>query len=104
MSDSKEENLFEKLKNDIDKAKWELIAPHHERQSAFVISNELTLEAVGLAMARDESNYVREWIQQQKLLPPTEDQVHTWEEDETEFNYLIVQPYVIFQLVPEDLQ
>ncbi|MAE59411.1 MAG: hypothetical protein CME69_11050 [Halobacteriovorax sp.] len=104
MSDSKEDNLFEKLKNDVDKAKWELIAPHHERQAAFIITNDLALEAVGLAMARDESNYVREWIQQKKLLPPTEEQVSTWEEDETEFNYLIVQPYVIFQLVPEDLQ
>ena len=104
MDEKESENLFEKLKNDIDKAKWDLLEPHHQRGAAFIISQDLELEAVGLAMARDESNYVREWIQKEKLLPPTEEQIEVWSEDETEFNYLIIQPYVIFQLISDDLQ
>ncbi len=104
MSDTNNDNLFEKLKNDIDQAKWELIEPHHQRGAAFIISQDLNLEAVGLAMARDESTYIREWIQEKKLLPPNEEQIHSWSEDEVVFNYLIIQPYVLFQIVGDELQ
>ncbi len=107
MSDqpSQEESLYEKLKSDIDNTKWELLSPHHERNAAFLISHDLELLAVGVAMARDESKYIKQWINEQKLTPPTEEQVAQWNEEDTEFKYLIIQPYVIFQVAHhEDVQ
>ena len=103
MSEDKE-NLLAKLMNEIDVAKWDLLAPHHEREALFVVNKSLELPPVGLAMTRDEVEYVRNWLTAGDIYQPTEEQIAVWKEEEVKFKYLIVQPYVLAQLVNEELQ
>ncbi len=102
-NNSSEDSLYTKLSSDIDNTKWDLLAPHHERNAAFYITPDVELIAVAMAMARDESQYVKEWINQGKLLPPTQDQIKQWSEEGTDFKYIIIQPYVIFQNAHPDV-
>jgi len=101
---SEEQVLFERLQNDIDEAGWDLIGPHHERESAFLVSSELDLTAVGMAMARDEVEYIRSWLTDGKMARPTDELIAAWTENEVKFDYLIVQPYVLIKTKSDDLQ
>ncbi|MFG1485942.1 DUF2288 family protein [Halobacteriovorax sp. RZ-2] len=97
------ENLLERLANDIDDAKWDLLKPHHEREALFMITDELELAAVGFTMARDEVEYIKKWLADEQMFRPTDEQIGTWEEENTEFQYLIVQPYVLVKIKREGL-
>lgn len=104
MTDQQEDNLLERLQNDIDEAGWDLIQPHHERDAAFLVTSDLDLAPVGMAMARDEVEYIRKWLADGKMSRPSDEIISAWLENEVKFNYLIVQPYVLIQLKSEDLQ
>lgn len=97
------EKLLEKLQNDVDEASWELLDQHHERGALFVIDNDLELPAVGFTMARDEVEYIRQWLADNKIYRPEEESIAIWKEQETKFNYLIVQPYVLVQVKKDEL-
>jgi len=98
MSEETSKELIEKLTNDIDEAKWELIKDHHDRGSAFLVDDSLDLVAVGVAMAKDQVEYIRTWLSEEKILQPTEELITTWKEADVYFRYLIVQPYVLIQI------
>lgn len=103
MSEENNENLIERLANDIDNARWDLLKPHHEREALFMISDELELPAVGYTMASDQVEYIKKWLAEEQMYRPTEEQIDAWEKDNTEFKYLIVQPYVLVKIKKEGL-
>lgn len=90
--------LLERLSTEICEAKWELLDNHHKRQSLFIVSDSLELVAVGVAMARDQVEYIRNWLNDGLIDKPTDDLIKTWLESDVTFNYLIIQPYVIIQI------
>ena len=98
------ENVLERLTNDIDEARWNMLADHHKREALFILEKNLELAAVGLAMNRDEVSYVQQWLASGELSRPIEEQIAIWKEEETKFKYLIVQPYVLAKVISEDLQ
>ncbi|EQC51617.1 DUF2288 family protein [Bacteriovorax sp. DB6_IX] len=101
---TEEQNLLERLQNDIDETGWDLLEEHHKRDALFLLTSDLELAPVGMAMARDEVEYIRGWLNDGKMSRPTDELIKTWLENEVKFNYLIVQPYVLIQLKSEDLQ
>ena len=104
MSKENGTTLLDKLTNDVDEAFWELLAPHHEREALFMVQKPLELPPVGLAMTNDEVEYIRKWLAAGDLYRPTQEQIDVWNEEQTKFKYLIIQPYVIAQIESEDLQ
>lgn len=91
------DSLKEKLKDDIDKASWEMLKIHHERGAVFVVDSKLDLIDVGAAIAVDEVNTVKIWLDNKQFtkleeIPTEEDQ------KERKIKFLIVQPYVLIQL------
>lgn len=90
------DSLKEKLKDDIDKASWEMLKIHHERGAVFVVDSKLDLIDVGAAIAVDEVNTVKIWLDNKQFtkleeIPTEEDQ------KERKIKFLIVQPYVLIQ-------
>lgn len=104
MSDESNENLLQRLTNDIDDARWDILKPHHEREALFMLDEHLDLAAVGFAMARDEVEYIKQWINANEVYRPTDEQIELWEKNNTEFQYLIIQPYVLVKIKKEGLQ
>ena len=56
------DSLKEKLKDDIDQASWEMLEVHHERGAVFIVDSALNLIDVGAAIAVDEVNTVKIWL------------------------------------------
>ncbi len=104
MTDDQQENLLQRLTNDIDDAQWDLLKPHHEREALFMLTDNLDLPAVGFAMARDEVEYIKKWLADEEIFRPTNEQIEIWEKENTKFQYLIVQPYVLVKIKKEGLQ
>ena len=92
--------------DEIDEANWKLLAPHHQRGALFIISDKLELENVAQAMGRDEVTLVEQWLAQNDLRKPLDDEVQQWESgsESKDFLFIIIQPYVIIQLKPQVLQ
>jgi hypothetical protein len=95
--------LREKFKTEIEKADWDMIIPHHEKQSVFILDNTLELIVVGEALAQDNTELVSLWLGNKSLCKPTDEQVNRF--NETPFkkicDFLIIQPFVLIKLFQE---
>ncbi|MDJ0648684.1 MAG: DUF2288 domain-containing protein [Xenococcaceae cyanobacterium MO_188.B19] len=87
-----------KLQEDIATIGWQDILPHAKRDAVIVVNPNLDLVIVGEAIANDNSSLVRNWIEQAQIAKPSTEQLTQWNnKPETQFNTLIVQPFVIVQ-------
>ena len=101
-SDSKDP-LYDKLKEDIDESDWSLLEDHHKRKALFILHEEIDIIRVGIAMAKDDVEIIRDLMAKQQLSQPTEEEVETWQKDlHQRFQFLIIQPYVIIKLMKRD--
>lgn len=93
MSDLKAE-----LAESLDEAAWEWLIPHAKRDAVVIVSLELDLLDVGVAIANDNTSRVGRWIDEQLLTKPSPLQMGEWNNNpDKRFNTLIVQPYVLVQ-------
>ena len=77
---------------------WTDLTPHAERNAIFIVDQALDLAEVGLAIARDSSVQVKEWVTSGELARPRADQLKTWDQSPTHrFRFVIVAPYVLIQ-------
>jgi hypothetical protein len=91
------EALKVKLKDDIDKASWDMLKVHHERGAVFIVDSNLELVDVGASIALDEVNIIKIWLdnEQFKKLDKIPENVDMFVRD---INFLIIQPYVLIQI------
>ena len=82
----------------LDEAEWNWLMPHAQRDVLLVVSPDVSLLDVGVAIASDHVAQVQNWIQQSLLAKPTAMQLSAWNNDqEKRFKALIVRPYVLVQ-------
>ena len=91
-------DLRAELTENLDEAEWEWLIPHVQRDAVIVVSADLDLLDVGVAIACDSSVEVETWINQALLSKPSVTQLGEWNTNRSKrFNTLIVQPYVLVQ-------
>lgn len=92
------ENLRAELAESLDEAEWNWLAPHARRDSLIVVSPDLDLVDVGVAIANDNVPYVQRWIDEALIQKPSPAQISDWDQHQHKrFSALIVQPYVLVQ-------
>ncbi|MBW4494129.1 MAG: DUF2288 domain-containing protein [Oscillatoria princeps RMCB-10] len=92
------QDLRTELAATVDEAEWEWLIPHAQRQALIVVSQELDLIDVALAMASDNVSSVQGWIGGQLIYKPSTAQLSDWNANRNKrFNSLIVQPFVLVQ-------
>jgi hypothetical protein len=90
----------EELTQTLDQASWEWLSPHADRDAIIVVAPQLDLVAVGLALVEDQARTVQHWIDEQLLMKPSPEQKIQWAAArDQQFMALIVQPYVLIQLL-----
>ncbi|MBD2578785.1 DUF2288 family protein [Oscillatoria sp. FACHB-1406] len=95
--------LREEIAQSLDEAQWDWIMPHAKRDAAIVVSPELDLLDVGVAIANNEVSRVQDWIERQLIQKPSLDQLSEWNENPSKrFKAIIVQPYVAIQEMGEN--
>lgn len=92
------QDLQAELAGRMGEAEWDWLAPHAERDALVMVSSQLDLLDVGVAIASDNTTHVQHWIDERLLVKPTRDQLHVWSKSPGKrFNALILQPYVLIQ-------
>ena len=77
---------------------WQWLRPHQQRDALWVVTAELDLEIVAVALARDNAAAVRTWLADGSLGKPKQEQLDRWESDPLQpLSMLIVQPFVLVQ-------
>lgn len=90
--------LREELAQSLDQAQWDWLMPHAKRDVVIVVSPNLNLLDVGVAIANDNATLVQSWIGTQQVRKPSTDELNAWNKNpDKRFNTLIVQPYVVVQ-------
>ena len=86
------------LAQSLDEAELDWLKPHIQRDVVLVVTKELDLLDVGVAIAQDDIVSVQHWISEALIAKPSTQQLSNWNSDRArQFNTLIVQPYVLVQ-------
>ena len=95
------EELKEKFKTEVEQADWNMLAPHHEKGAVFILGSSLDLLDVGVALAKDDSDQVKIWLDNKQLLKPSDKQVEDFTKNPYEkfCKFLIIQPFVLVKLM-----
>lgn len=93
------------FQNEIEKANWDMIEPHYKRGALFVVEG-LDLVEVATAMARDDVQTVKNWLDEGFLRRLFKKEVEAFELDSKKYicEFVIVQPYVVLKLLSGPLQ
>ncbi len=89
--------LAEKFKEEIGTVSWSWLRPHEKRKILFQVAEELDLVEVAVAVAEDQVDKVKSWLENDDLAQPTLKQVAKWEKNGGLFLGVIVKPYVFFK-------
>lgn len=92
------EELRQHLANEVHRVDWRPLSPHAKRGGLVLVDPRLDIVEVALAVAKDDSTRVQQWMQSQQLARPSDEQMESWrDETEERFTVIIVQPYVLAQ-------
>ena len=90
--------MVESFKRDLAEVNWRELKIHLQRDAIIIVSAELDLIDVGVAVADDDKTLVETWVTSNQLNKPTETQLKSWEQNpEQRFQMLIVQPFILIQ-------
>ncbi len=95
--------LEEKLRAQLDTTTWRDLRTHVARGAVFSIAPALDIVAVAIAVAEDDTEQVRAWLDANELSRPSAETMAIWERslDAAMFRCLVVAPYVLIQRVTD---
>ncbi|MGB6219737.1 DUF2288 family protein [Haloferula sp.] len=85
----------EKLENFTGQVNWSYLRPHFQSGVLFFVDPELPLKRVGACIAADETEQVKTWLRSGDLVKIEALHVSQWEGTATEFEALVVSPFVL---------
>lgn len=81
---------------------WEELQPHFARGSVIVAETGLDLIEVAAALAEDDRDRVKNWLDSQQLHPASDAEATDWQAANSRFWAVVVAPWVLVQEVPEE--
>jgi hypothetical protein len=85
----------EKLANYTGQVPWSYLAPHAAKGSLYFVDPALKLEDVGAAFSGNRAEQVAAWLKAGDLVKIEALHAAQWENGETEFEALVVTPFVL---------
>jgi hypothetical protein len=90
------EDIRARLAENLDVAQWDWLIPHVKRDALVVVTPQLDLLDVGVAIASDNVSSVQRWISEALIYKPSPEQVSNWNQNPTtKFDAIIVDPFVV---------
>lgn len=90
-----------KLRAELQHVDWRALTPHAKRGALVLVDTGLDLLDVAVAVAEDDATRVREWLEAARL-SRCELADETAELRTSRFQFVIVQPYVLAQTIPDE--
>ena len=85
----------EKLEKFTGQVNWSYLKPHYQSGVLFFVDPSLALQRVGAAISADQTERVRGWMTTGDLVKIESLHAGQWEGSETEFEALVVSPFVL---------
>lgn len=92
-------SLRDRLRGEVLRAAWDDLAPHFARGALLIAARDLDLLDAAVAIATDDAEAVRRWLGEGHLGKPSEQQATAWAETPPAFQALILQPWVLAQVL-----
>lgn len=73
---------------------------HLDRDAVFLVAASVSLITCGVAVAMDDVDMVKRWIDSGELRKPSKDERASWAQHGGTWNALVVQPFVLVQVAP----
>lgn len=98
MNQEDRQTLRARLQSEIGNCLSSDLRAHVKRGVVIVVSEELSLLEVAVAVAEDNTALVKGWIASERLKNPSSEQIEAWENSpDLPFISVIVRPYVLVQ-------
>lgn len=97
MDAHKETQIRDKLASEVSVSTWKGLMPDLLTRALIIVAPHLDLVEVGVQVALDNTDRVKEWIEAGSLARPTKEQISEWESTGSLFRFIIVAPFVFFQ-------
>lgn len=91
-------DLSKKLEGEIQEASFDMLLDHYVKKILIEISG-LDLLEVAVAVATDDSDNVKKWLDEKKLIRSEDLNVDTYKKNNQKFKFLIIQPYVLVKQI-----
>ncbi len=106
MDDTSAEKLRALLKEEIhaetSKIAWSELQRFFAAGKAIFVAVDLDLIEVALQIANDNSAIVKQWMEQGKVAPVSDDQARYWFDSDATVWAVVVKPWVLVQDINED--
>jgi hypothetical protein len=89
---------LEKLAGDVATVAWSYLRPHHLLGNLYFVDPALDLATVGAAFSDNRPDQVQAWLRSGDLVKIQEIHAAQWEDGTTEFEALLVTPFVLCRL------
>jgi hypothetical protein len=94
-------SVRDKLRNEVMASYWEDLAQHQARGALLMLLPQLDLLDVAEAMAQDDTARVAAWLKGGQLARVSAAEAELLaERDELRFQFVVVQPWVLAQVLP----
>lgn len=97
MPETSRQELHRKLNRETAKLAWKELQRHFARGVVVVVSPELDLVEVAVAMAEDDRPSVHAWSEQGLLSRASSDDARRWQERDPALWAVVVAPWVVVQ-------
>lgn len=91
------QTALEKLRKYSGNVPWSYLAPHYKTGALLYVDPSIELQTVGLALADDDAARIQAWLRSGDLVKPCDLHCQHWEASKTEFQAMIVRPFVLAQ-------
>ncbi|MEP4079346.1 DUF2288 family protein [Haloferula sp.] len=85
----------EKLEKFTGVVNWSYLKPHFKSGVLFFVDPSLSLQHVGAAISSDQSDRVKSWMGSGDLVKIEALHASQWDDNTTEFEALVVSPFVL---------
>ena len=85
----------EKLEKYVGQVPWSYLVPHYKAGSLFFVDPGLDLKEVGAAIADNQADVVEAWLKSGDLVKIEAIHAGQWEGSKTQFEALVVSPFVL---------
>ena len=95
--DNEDMNSVDKINRETARLRWQEIEPHFASGNVISVAKELDLVAVAKAVADDNAVAIKQWMEEQQVIPTSDDQAIAWQKGNTEFWAVVIKPLILIQ-------
>lgn len=98
----REEGIEQKINRETARIHWSELETHFAAGNLITVAKELDLILVARAMANDDAQAIKQWMEQQQLMPTSDEQALTWQSSNAQLWAAVIKPWILVQAVTED--